>query len=257
MKQLWFMITTLCFIVVTLFATTACNKTEKSDEVESNVVTKIEAKVENASKYSNVVEVKLMMYDLSVNNYIELASGDWEGDGFTIVLPKTIDPNYLHTLINNKEYLTIIDPPSTVIISNKNVKVLHARFFGVDKDGNIVTRFYPIGIDEAGYGQDAYYTYVDSDVIIFGYTERMNTTLAQTEYDKAKYEGITLILNMWDKITTDYSINWKKGWSLWSFSRFGDIPENTATEKWAPIPVSRLKWFSTEDIWAGNEENNF
>ena len=108
-----------------------------------------------------------MGYDRIIDRDIELARGDWKDDGFTIELPKTLDPNYLHALINNNRvYMTIINPPSTVSISNKNVKVGNVAFWGVDKDGNVVTRFYPIEIDSDGNGQDAYYTYVDSDVTI-------------------------------------------------------------------------------------------
>ena len=228
---------------------------ENNNESEENELY-FYAKVENASEYSNVVEVKLMMYNKSIDGFIELARGDWQGDGFRIALPKTVDPNYLYALINsNEKPITIIDPPSTLTISNKNVKVGHVMFLGVDKDDNMVTRFYPLEIDKDGNGQDAYYTYVDSDVTISGYTERMNATIANTEYDNARYIGINLMLNSFDKITTTYSVNWKKGWNLWSFLRFGNISENTATEKWTPICCSRLKWYSAEDLWIGNKNH--
>ena len=234
----------LCMVCMLFFVVWGCEKFEKSDQ---DGLYLIHAKVENASKYSNVVEVKLMAGN------IELARGEWKGDGFVIVLPKTLDLNYLHTLINNnKEYMTIIDPPSTVTISNKNVKVWHAKFWGVDKDGNVVTRFYPLEIDKDGSYQDAFYTYVDSDVTISGYTEREYTPMANTEYDNARYIGVNLMLNSFDKIITTYSVQWEKGWNVWSFSRFGNIPENTATEKWAPIPGNILKWYSAEELWIGN-----
>ena len=159
-KPLWLtVITTLCFIVVTLFATTGCDKIEKLDEIESNVVTKIEAKVENASKYNNIVAVKLMVFALSINDYIEFASGDWEGDGFTIVLPKTIDPNYLQVSEYNRGLLEPIANSSlTMAISNRNVKAGTAYFYGVDKDGNFVTSFYPLKIDENGNANEAFFS---------------------------------------------------------------------------------------------------
>ena len=299
-KSFWFTaITILCFIVVTSFLATGCDKpenpndtlektnnkpenpdevetnsenpdeaetnsenpdevetnSENPDEVETNIVTKIEAKVENASKYSNVVAVVLKGYDRSTDKNIELARGDWKDGGFIIVLPKTVYPNYYHALINNdREYMTIIDPPSTVSISNKNVKVFHARFFGVDKDDNMVTRFYPLKIDKNGYAQDAFLTYVDSDVTISGYTEREGT-FTYTEYDNARFEMLHIQHIWWKKITTTYSIKWKKGWNVWFFSRSGNTQTpSTATEKWASTPVSKLKWYSTEDLWIGNRE---
>jgi len=219
---------------------------ELSNELESGELY-IYAIVKNASQYSNVVKVKLMMENS------ELARGDWKGDGFSIVLPKTVDPNCIHALINNdREYMTIIDPPSTVTISDEDIKVGNVMFLGVDKDDNVITRFYPIYIDNDGNEQDAYYTYVDSDVTISGYTERMNTTIALTEYDNARYIGINIMLASWDKITTIYSVKWEKGWNVWSFLRFGNIPEKTATEEWSTTHVDRLNWYGAEDLWAGN-----
>ena len=213
----------------------------------------INAKVENASRYNNIVEVRIIMYNSNIDKDVELARGEWKDGGFTISLPKTVDKNYLHALINNnKEYMTISDPPSTLSISDQNTKVWHAILWGVDKYGNMITRFYPLEIDEDGNGQDAFFTYVDSDLTISGFTERENATFAFTEYDNARYRGVDLMLASWDKITTTYSVNWKKGWNVWSFSRFSNMSEKTATEKWASTSGNILKWYADEDLWIGN-----
>jgi len=238
----------IIFILMPCLFLISCDK----PELYTQVVTKIEAKVENASKYSNVVEVILMAHNGSFYEFVELARGDWNGEGFSVELPEMVDTKYLHSLINvSGYYMTIINPPSTVSISNKNVKVDNVAFFGVDKDDNVVTRFYPIEIDNDGYGQDVYCTYVDSDVTISGYTKRKNDTFAWTEYDNARYSGDVMFVSF-DKITTNYSIKWEKGWNVWTFSRFGDTKTNTATEKWAPATISRIKWYSAEDLWTGN-----
>ena len=42
----------------------------------------IDAKVENASEFNNVVEVKFMVYDVSVDRHVELSSSIWKNDGF-------------------------------------------------------------------------------------------------------------------------------------------------------------------------------
>ena len=196
----------------------------------------IHAKVEYASNYSNAVGVKLMGFDRSIDKNIELARGEWKDDGFTIVLPKTLEPNYLHALINNNGLQTTIsDTPLTMTISNKNVKVGNVNFWGVNKEGNWVTYFYPFIIDEDGYAKSAFYTYVDSDVTISGYSE---TEVAIARYDKDKEENIWYLY----KKTTTYSIEWKKGWNVWYLSSITSSSERTVTEKWSTISVSQLKW---------------
>jgi len=209
----------------------------------------ISAKVENASKYSNVAEVKLVVNNLTVNSAV-IARGDWKGDGFTIVLPKTLSANHLHTLINNSgPPTTIINAPSTLNISKKNVKVVTANFVGVDKNGNLVTYFFPFEIDKYGNAKGAFYTFVDSDVTISGHTEREGTIL--TEYDIELYKKMDIVMPWWSKITTTYSVNWKTGWNVWELSRFYNFQELIATEEWSSTPFGELKWYGGEgeDLW--------
>jgi len=231
-------IVTLCLVVVTLFATTGCDKSEKTDENEVHFY----AKVENSSQYSNVVEVKLMMYDGSIDGFIELARGNWKGDGFTIVLPKTVDPNYLGTSIYSNELpTTIIGSLSTLtIIGNKNVKVVgNAYFWGYDKDGNRVARFSPYDNTFPIWDGIPHFTYADSDVAIFGYIE-------EDVFDY--YHGWDLpILYEWKKTTT-YSIEWKKGWNAWRLTGGQSLPEvGTITENWSTIPNDEVKWYGGEN----------
>jgi hypothetical protein len=184
-----------------------------------------------------------MVYDLSVGWEVEFASGDWKDGGFTIEPSKTLAPNYLYALINNSgQPTTIINPQSTVTISNKNVKLMNASFWGVDKDGNVVTHFYPFRIDEDGNAKEAFYTYVDSDVTIFGRNEGWTII---TEYDKDKHADIWY---EWKKNTT-YSIKWKKGWNVWCLSGSRSTTKRTITEQWSTTPVSGLKWYGGEDLW--------
>jgi hypothetical protein len=230
----------LIFIFSVLVGGFSCESlVENENKMEEDT---LNAKVENASEYSNVVEVILMGYDRSIDRDIELARGDWKDGGFTIVLPKTLAPNYLHALINNDGVqTTIINTPSTLTISNKNVNVGNANFWGLDKEGNLITRFYPFEIDEDGNAKSVVYTYADSDVSIFGYIEGET---AITEYDEDKNMDIWYL---WKKNTT-YSVEWKRGWNVWCFSSFQSASGRTITEKWSTTPGSRLKWYGGEDL---------
>jgi len=242
-----------CVILYILyFLASSCgnsNSTESIDEKEINTPPEkqdelyLYAKVENASKYSNIVAVKLMGVDRSIEIDSELARGEWKDGDFSIVLPKTLNPKYFHALINNNGLpTTIINTPSTMTISNKIVKVGNANFCGVDKDDKLVTHFFPFKIDENGNAMSAFFTYVDSDVTISGYDE---TGVVITEYDEDKNADI---LYVWKKTTT-YSVEWKTGWNVWCLSSFQSVPEKTINEKWSSIPSSILKWYGSEDLW--------
>jgi len=232
-KFLWFTaIITVCLTAVALFAATGCDKLEKSDGDKSYIY----AKVENASEYSNVVEVKLMGYDRNTDRYLELARSDWKDSGFTIVLPETLDPNYLNELRNNGYPTHISDIPSTMTISNKDVKVADIEFWGVDKEGNLVTHFYPFERDEDGiFYTGIFYTYVDSDVTISGCNQReVVVTALDKDNNTYTYE--------WKRNTT-YSVEWKKGWNVWCLSIFKSVPESTTTDQWSTPPINSLKWY--------------
>lgn len=241
-KPLWYTVkTTLCIIVVTLFAATGCEMIGELNDVESNVVTKIEVKVENASKYSNIVSVKLMVFALSIGDYIELARGDWKGDGFTIVLPETVEQNYLQVSEYNRGLLEPIDNSSlTMIISNRDVKAGTAHFYGVDKDGNFVTSFYPLKINESGAADESFFSYVNSNITISGHDE----TEAVQDFEVNGIRYIALV-----KTSTTYSIDLKKGWNVWWLSNVRCEQDFTITNKWSTTHIDKQKWYSFEDKW--------
>ena len=215
--------------IMLLFAASSCENFEKPEEDGFY----INAKVENASEYSNVAKVKLMVYNKNIKGYVELTSNDWKGYGFTSVLPTTIDPNYLDAL-NISGYWINLYTPSTMTVSNTNVKVLtvSSSFTGVDKDGTIVAFFQPYAIDEKSNVKDFFYTYVDSDVTISGYSEGTFTVIATEDYTRPY---------LW-KNTTTYSIVWKKGWNVWWISRAWDTLNATETEEYSSSPIKELKW---------------
>ena len=238
------------FFIVALIVVSSCSKSD--NELYSTPVEIVEAKVENSSKLSNITVVKLVVYDRN-NNYIELARGDWNNGNFTIEFPKTLDPNHLYALIDKSRWQpTIMNTPPTLIISKKNVKVWNAQFLGVDKDGNAVTRIFPFEIDKDGNEKSVFYTYVDSDVIISGYTKRGEGTAIDTEFHNELFRVINLLPHpiRFNKIITNYSIGWKKGWNIWTFSRFSI--DGTLTEEWSATTISKLKWYSPEDFWNRN-----
>lgn len=241
-KPLWCTVkTTLCFIAVTLFATTGCEKVGELNGVETHVVTKIEAKVENASKYCNIVSVKLMVFALNIGDYIELASGDWKGDGFTMALPETVEQNYLQASEYNRGLLEPIANSSLAMtISNRDVKAGTAHFYGVDKDGNFVTSFYPLKINESGAADEAFFSYVNSNVTISGHYE----TEAVQDFEVNGIMYIALV-----KTSTTYSVDLKKGWNVWWLSNIRCEQDFTITNKWSTAPVDKQKWYSFEDKW--------
>jgi hypothetical protein len=225
-----------CCILATLLSCVFLIGCKKENDDTLSVVAivdgKITAKIENASKYSDVVEVKLMGYDFG-DGTPELARGDWKDDGFTIELPKTLDPNYLRALVNNDGL--IINTPSTMTISNKNVKFVIANFKGFDKDGNVFTNFYPYNPYNKD-GKRISLIYVDSDVTISGYNK--TDVIGHCDGGDMYLE----VLCIWEKTTT-YSIKWEKGWNVWCLSSSESIKKRTMTEKWSTIPVSKLKWY--------------
>jgi len=214
---------------------TSCNK---DNDININ---EIKAKVENASKYSNVVEVKLMVHDRNINKYVELARGKWKDGSFTIIPPKALGQNNINALIRDGRHPTNIHfVQSTMTISNENVRVGNIYFVGVDKRGNAVATFSPVKEDEDGY-TETIFTYVDSDVTIFGYTYGEGHTHPANEDAPS-----------WFEITTTYSVEWKKGWNVWCFSRHHTRVDYTVitTEQWSTTPVSGLKWHgSDENLW--------
>jgi len=231
-------ITILYFTVVTLFVTTGCDKFEKTEEFYVDVEIKVEAKVENASKFSNVVAVILVMHDRSVNKTIELARGEWKDGGFTIELSKMLNQNYFTPLTN---YIglqpTQGNIPPTLNISNRNVKIGNIDFQGVDEDDKVVALFTLSKIDENGSLNPngvVYFTYVDADVNISGYREFLVTDYANI------HDGP--ILYKW-KTTMNYSIEWKKGLNAWLATGAEFYQEKTRTLKWSTISTSDLRWF--------------
>ena len=224
MKKLSFLL-----LAVLCLTVTACDNDEPR-------VAYLHVKVEDASRFGNVVTVKLMGVDRTNNHWLaEVARGDWKGNGFTMVLPRNINPNYLYTLIGN--YGLIAHTPSTMIVSNRNVKVGDFQFWGIDSDGNRVVRFYPYKIDENGNAKSVVFTYANSAVTISGYAERGTTFTGiceERENVTITYVGIR---------HTIYSINWERGWNVWIFSSvFRPDPERTVTEEWTSTSIDRLIW---------------
>ncbi len=226
----------LCSVVVSLFVATSCNEIENPGEDELYIY----AKVENASKYSNVVAVKLMMRDNVVSEDVEIAQGDWKDGSFTIVLPKIDRKDYRKFFNIRVLPITISENLSTISISNKNAGRGFVEFVGVDKDDNVVTRFHPTKMDENGNAARVSFGYVDSDVSIFGYI-RAGTWA--TDFDE--FTGLTS--NWAWQNHTIYSIEYKEGWNVSSYSSV-QSQKRLITDKYSTIPInSSLKWYGGED----------
>ena len=226
------------------------NNPEKPDELQ----TKIEAKVENATRYRNIVAVKLMGMNTDFE-WVELTRGSWRSGGFTIVLPRTVASNFLRPIVSGGSHPTITD--SSISISNSNARILNAVFLGIDRNGNAVTQFFPFEIDRDGNRQYVFFSYVNSDVTIFDYSIRKNCFfpfLVDSEFFPVFPHPIEL-----DKIITTYSIEWEKGWNVWRISRLFELSEEkwVGTERWSTTPSpDKLKWYSIHDLWGRNQATN-
>ena len=202
---------------------TACSvngEVQRSCVDEKGCVDEWRFEIGNASKCDNFVEMKVTM---SINPFgyetIDLARENWECNGFTFYLPKTINPNYLMPIDFNL--------PTTVDISNKNAKIGTVFIAAYDKDGSFVNNLAPCKEIKDGYYVQANYVYVDSDVTISGYYK------SESVYNEAM-------------IT--YSLEYKKGWNVWYYlsyrTRTGD--KVTVANEWTTTPVSSLKWYGEE-----------
>jgi len=216
-----------------------CNSTEDEAELEVEVQQEDElyfyAQVENASQYSDIVSVIFAVPHptnpcgvdyvridgewelIPCNNNIELARGDWKDGGFSIELPKTIETDYLAPL----------SVPSIMSISNENVKFRDAGLIGIDKDGFSVGAVFSLvkKLGEENYTR-AVFRYVDSDVTISGYQKWVYSNNVEQ--------------------TMTYSVEWKKGWNVWYFSRnISRIDGKIATvnDQCSSTPISGLKWY--------------
>ena len=224
-----------------LFAGIGCDKHENPENPDEDELS-LYVKVENAAKYSNIVAVKLMMRDRIIFENVELARGDWKDGGFTIVLPK-IDRNkyreFIHFSFLPK---SIIEYYPTITVSSKNAKLGIAEFWGVDKDDNVVTRFFPHKNEENGNAARIAFYYVSSDVSISGYIE---AGIFVDEFD----EYLNADTDWFWKNHTIYAVECKEGWNALSSSSFQSSSDGTITDKYSTTPMSNLKWYGGESWW--------
>jgi len=195
-------------------------------DFDDDGVGKITVKAKERSDYDRAVEVWLE----GGPHREMLARGYWINDGFTIILPETLDSNFLEPLLNQRYSLP--HPimlhqayPPTMSVSNENVRIRTVVF---RKNGHILSL---CKIDKDGIVHGVYLIYVDSDVTISGYKRAF---LVQ---DEACRCGISRMMVNWDK-TIIYSINWKRGWNIWFFSEFGLGAERKITQRWSTMPAA-------------------
>ena len=216
-----------------------------SDEVQQNcmIVCDCNCDDENDSVYNNAAFVKIKMHNFNTDREDELTRGECKNGALTTEFPKTLDSNYLYELINSNWFPTnIINAPSTMTISNNNVKVGHAIFEVVTNEDNVATHIYPFKIDENCNAESVFYTYVDADVTISGFFKR---EVVICEYDISKNVDIWY---KWQQTTT-YSIEWKKGWNVWCLSISESRKERIITEQWKNSSAGELKWCRSEELW--------
>ena len=229
-------------LVLLLFASCNSSEIEKLQEGNGKIIT---AKIENASEFSNIAGVKLVVGDVPAGRYVVLARGEWKDGGFTIELPKTVAPNQLLPFVNNNSFwpATTSFDMTTVTVSNENVKIVDVRFVGVDKDDNAVTIFVFWKIDEVDPMNidRAILTYADSDVTISGYTMIEGPANPRPGYGN----------HNWFAQTLTYSIEWEKGWNIWYSSRHRSMIGSTytMTMQRSSTPVSGLKWYAALINW--------
>jgi hypothetical protein len=224
----------------------SCNEVEKNETQfgTGRINPLFEAKVANASEFSNVVAVKVMVFDTT--SPVEIARGDWKDGGFTIELPQTLAPNHLRPLVggigaNHPTNMGGVAQQTAMDISNRDVRIVDARFVGIDKNGNAIVTFWPTRSERDRHGQTsvrAFFTYVDSDVTLSGY--RILGAHVQS------MPGFPA----WLEETITYSVKWENGWNVWYRSTHSMVDNDrgmfVASIQWSTTPVYGLKWYGTE-----------
>jgi len=239
-------------LVLLLFA--GCNSSEIEKPQDGNDKV-INARVENASEFSNVADVKLLANPFSpmeqFNESVEIAYAEWKNGGFIINFPKTVNSSYLYPPIHDGKWKVRLpvatggfrsdniyfESLSSVTISNENVKIVNTEIWGVDENARWIAPFSLIRlIDEYNFTK-AVFTYVDSDVTIFGSNVVIN------EFGNPPFE-----------VHNIYSIEWKKGWNVWYLTKSRTVTNDGTpilTRKWSSIPADGLKWHGEEiRYWA-------
>ena len=215
-----------------MFAAIGCDKIENLDENDLYLY----AKVENASDFRNVVGVKLVMRDKNSSD-VELARGEWKDEGFTIVLPKISKNDYPNFITWKLLPTYIAETLTTITISDKNAKNGIVEFWGVDKDDNVVTRFFPHKIDEEGNTARVRIGYVDLDVSISGYVD---AGVFANDYDECL--NATFMWGWGNR--TIYSIEHKEGWN--AVSSFQSSQEGAIIDNLSTTSLNGLKWHGGE-----------
>ena len=205
--------------------------------------------VVNASEYSHVVAVKLMVgHRGTICKFHEFARSDWNDGSFSMVLPAINDSVYFESPFDGFRLLSYAP---TVTISNINVKDVEAFFIGVDKDDNAVAVFSPFredvsDVDIVGDGlkvseTEAFFQFVDANVTISGYSRVWGTFINP---EGSLHPG-DLFRNRY------YLLNWVKGWNIWFLSKSYIRVSNTMmeTEIWSTVPVDGLKWYGSKQYY--------
>jgi len=214
-------------IIAASIVFSGCDK-DKDDDSGGNTASQIIAKVENASKYSDVIKVKLTAWDYTAGKDDVLVTVDFKNGGFTLDLPETLAAKYLASF--EATFYRDEDEVNQLNISNKNAKMTLAEIEGFDADDESVT-YFVYGKEDNNSSTVAYYIYSDSDVDISG---TIKTT--DDEYD-------------WED-NENYSLNLKKGWNVIYLIEYDSTYKDGKEISNASItssPVSGLKWYGNED----------
>ena len=218
----------LTAMIAATFSLSSCSKDDDKDDVFPKNTTEIVAtNVINSSDKISHVKVDLF--------WEEGDDFDWDGvfetpylnNGFTMVLPKTIENKYLEPMVvNDEEYL------EGIFLSNKKVKSTSAHYFyGYDKNDEQLGRLYYVS--ELG-TQDRIETtwlYVDNDIKING---KNSSKYGETEEHVQIFDNLRL----------------KKGWNItyntFSVKKEGNKTINTVITTNNNPSNTTLKWYYIE-----------
>ncbi len=197
MKKWYVLFTAICTIALLA----GCDKSKNDDKPSGGstdttltgvnlVENKLTVKI-GGTAITGISTVHASAYDMSegINKYI--ASTPFSNNSFTVILPNTVGTEYLKLLSETV--------PSTVIISNENVKVNDNTYFCAVYNGNEVGQFlcdnYDYSREEDRVGDaDVIFIYSTDDCQVSGY-----------QYDDG---------DDWKFI---YNLSLKKGWNACAF----------------------------------------
>jgi hypothetical protein len=144
MKRFFLMKAFVCLF--TVVALCSCNKDEDDENGNVQVPDNTFIAVENGASYNGKIDVvKAEIYTENNGDYITLASAPYENGGFTIDLPESVNVQYLESMDNIPQGLTVSNPNAKIgmvdLNAYKSDTVTGQFYYGITHWEGIIAYF--------------------------------------------------------------------------------------------------------------------